>query len=140
MPIIPLINGALYGWASITVVIFGVPLAGIVSVDYDEEQKKENLFGRGKYAIGRGYGNVDTKDGSMEIYMDELEQIRNAIPSRKMVDVPMFDVTIVFEGPDGKYTKHILRKCEFKNDPFSGKQGDTKLMAKMILIIGSIEK
>jgi hypothetical protein len=76
----------------------------------------------------------------MEIYMDELEDIRDNVPTRKMVDVPMFDVTIVFEREDGRYTTHKLRSCEFTNDPFSGKQGDTKLMAKMNMIVGSIEK
>lgn len=136
-----LINGVAYAWASISVVIFGVPLEGILSIDYEEEQKKENLFGRGRQAIRRGYGNLDTKGGSMEVYMDDLEDLRDALQTtRKIVDIGMFDITVVFERADGSYTRHILRSCEFVNDPFASKQGDSSIKAKLNLIIGSIEK
>jgi hypothetical protein len=137
---IPIVNGVAYAWASISVVIFGVPLSGIVSIDYDKEQKKENLYGRGKYAIRRGHGNVTVKDASMEVYMDDLEEIRNAVPTREILDIGMFDITVVFEREDGTYTTHKLVGCEFTNDPFAGKQGDNKLMAKLNMVVGGINK
>lgn len=39
---IPLINGMLCGWADIVILIGGVPITGIVAVDYNESQVVEN--------------------------------------------------------------------------------------------------
>ena len=32
----PLINGRLYGWATVKVAIQGIPLIGITSIEYEE--------------------------------------------------------------------------------------------------------
>jgi hypothetical protein len=51
MPATPLINGINYSWANITVVLFGVPVVGILKIDYKRKQKKENNYGFGSEPV-----------------------------------------------------------------------------------------
>ena len=52
----PLINGVAYSWASINFTLFGVPVAGIVSIEYNRKQAKTNNYGAGTEPVSRGYG------------------------------------------------------------------------------------
>jgi hypothetical protein len=40
-------QGANNSWGSISVVLFGVPLVGIVSIEYKKKQAKTNNYGAG---------------------------------------------------------------------------------------------
>lgn len=139
MPITPLINGINYAWANVTLILFGVPVVGITKIDYNRKQKKENNYGAGQNPVSRGYGNVEN-DCSIEIYMDELKRIIAASPGRDILKIKPFDIQVTFGGDGVEPTKDVLRSCEFLEDPFSGGQGDQKLMAKLPIIVASIEK
>ena len=138
MPQTPLINGVNYSWANITCVIFGVPVVGILKVDYKSKQKKENHYGFGTKPIGRGYGNEEF-EGSLELYQDEWNRIKAASPNKDPKQIPPFDIQILFAGTGLDTSKTVLRMCEFTEDHFSGKQGDTKFTVNVPLIIGDIE-
>jgi hypothetical protein len=139
MPATPLINGVNYSWANITVVLFGVPVVGIIKVDYKRKQKKENNYGFGSKPVSRGYGNEEY-EGAIELYVDEWKRIVAASPNKNPLQVPPFDIQVVFSGGGLTSQKDVLRMCEFTEDPFDAKQGDTKLTVNIPLIIGDIEK
>jgi hypothetical protein len=140
MPAInPLINGVNYSWANIKLVLFGVPVIGIASISYKRKQKKENNYGFGSQPISRGYGNYEY-DGNIELYLEEWKNIIAASPSRDPLQIPPFDIPVIYGVSAIKSTTDTLRSVEFLEDPFESKQGDTKLMVKIPLIIGAIDR
>lgn len=135
----PLINGINYSWANVSLVLFGTPVTGIVAIDYNRKQKKDNNYGAGKAPVSRGYGNEEY-DGSIEIYLDTWKAIIAASPNNNPLEITPFDIPVVFSGNGVAVSKDVLRACEFMEDPLSAKQGDTKLTVKIPLIIGGIDR
>lgn len=135
----PLINGVNYSWANISVVLFGVPVVGIASISYKRKLKKENNYGANNQPISRGYGNYEY-EGDIELYTDEWKRIISASPGRDPLKIAPFDIQVVYGGARLTGDRDILRAVEFMEDPLESKQGDTKLMVKIPLIIGLIER
>lgn len=135
----PLVNGINYSWANVSVILFGTPVVGIVSIEYKRKQEKKNNYGAGIEPTSRGYGNKEY-EGSIELYMDTWKAIIAAAPNRDPLQIPMFDIPVSFGGNGVAPTKDVLRAVEFMEDPLESKQGDTKLMVKIPLIIGGIER
>lgn len=138
MPVTPLINGINYAWANIKFNLFGVPVVGITEITYSRKQKKENNYGAGVEPISRGYGQREY-EGSITIYLDEWKRIIAAAPNRDPLDIKPFDVQVLFGGSSVQFAQDTLRSCEFLEDPMDAKQGDTKLMVKIPIVIGLIE-
>lgn len=133
----PLINGISYSWSSINFVLFGVPVMGIVNIEYKRKQTKTNNYGSGKEPVSRGYGKVEY-EGSIEIYQDEWKRIIAASPSRDPLSIGWFDIPVLYGNSLADATKDTLKAVEFLEDPFAAKEGDTKLTVKLPLIIGGI--
>lgn len=133
----PLINGIAYSWSTIEFVLFGVPVSGIVNIEYKTKQTKTNNYGAGLEPISRGYGKKEY-DGSIEIYLDEWKKIINAAPSRDPLAIGWFPITVIYGNSIADLTSDILRGVEFLEDPFNAKEGDTKLTVKIPLIIAAI--
>lgn len=134
----PLINGINYSWSNVKLNLFGVPVVGIVAIDYEVKQKKENNYGAGPEPVSRGYGNKEYT-GSIEIYRDEWQRIVNASPSKDPLDIKPFDIQVLFGGSSVQLVQDNLLACEFVNDPFTAKQGDSSLKVKLDLVIGKIQ-
>lgn len=135
----PLINGVNYSWGNISVILFGTPITGIVSIEYNRKQKKENNYGAGNEPVSRGHGPKEY-EGSIELYTDTWKSIIAASPNRDPLQIPMFDIPVSFAGEGVSVTTDVLRSVEFMEDPLVGKQGDTKLTVKIPLIIGGIDR
>ena len=135
----PLINGVAYSWSSIQFVLFGVPVAGIVNIDYKTKQAKTNNYGAGIEPVSRGYGKKEY-EGSIEIYTDEWKKIIAAAPNRNPLSIGWFDIPVIYGNNAADATQDILHAVEFLEDPFAAKEGDTKLTVKIPLIIGSITR
>lgn len=134
---VPLINGRAYDYVQIVVSILGVPTAGISSVSYTEEQEKVNNFGAGNRPVSRGQGAIDAS-GSIELSMNDVEAIRDAAPSGSLLQIPAFDITILFGNPQ-KPVVHILKNVEFTNDGVETTQGDTDIRRTFDLVISHIK-
>lgn len=134
-----IINGINYSWANISVIIFGVPLVGITAIEYKRKLKKENNYGAGQQPVSRGYGNYEY-EGSIEIYTDTLKQFIAATATRDILKIAPFKISISFSGEGVLTTKDVLNAVEFLEDPFDSKSGDTKIMCKIPIIIGSIDR
>jgi len=135
----PLINGVAYSWSSISFVLFGVPVSGITSIEYNRKQAKTNNYGQGSEPVSRGYGRKEY-DGSIEIYLDEWKKVIASAPNRDPLQIGWFDIPVVYGNSIADATKDTLRACEFLEDPFSAKEGDTKLTVKIPLIIAQITR
>ena len=133
----PLINGVNYHWAQIKFVLFGVPVVGITKISYKTKQKKENQYGAGYEPISRGYGNKEY-EGSIEIYQDELKRIIASSPNRDLMQIPPFDVQVIFAVAGVQVTVDKLLMCEFTEEGMDASQGDTKLSITLPLVIGAI--
>ena len=135
----PLINGESYSWASITFNLFGVPVAGITNIEYKEKQNKTNNYGAGQRPVSRGYGKIEA-DGSIEIYLDEWKKVIAAAPNRDPLSIGWFDIPVTYGNSVADATVDVLRSCEFLENPFNAKQGDTALTVKIPLIIAQIDR
>lgn len=133
----PLINGRAYDFAQIVANVLGVPLMGISSITYGEEQEKTNNFGAGKWAVSRGHGAVDAS-ASFDIHMNDVEVMRDAAPNGRLLDIPPFDITVTFLNKN-KVVTHTLKNCEFTTDGVEGSQGDTQLVRSFDLVCSHIE-
>lgn len=139
MPTTPLINGVSYSWGTIKFAPFGVPVVGILSISFTIKQKKENNYGAGTDPVSRGYGNYEY-EGSIELYAEEWKNIIAASPNRDPLQIPWFDIPIIYGNSAATTTQDTLRAVEFLENPFDGKQGDTSLKVKIPLIIGRIDR
>lgn len=137
MPV--LVNGVNYDWGNITLTLFGVPVIGITKINYKRSQKKENNYGWSRDPVSRGYGNFEY-EGEIELYTDEWKRIIAASPQRNPLQIPWFDIPVVYGGTQVLATRDILRACEFLEDPLAANQGDTKLLVTIPLIIGKIDR
>jgi hypothetical protein len=135
----PLINGINYSWANVSVVLFGTPVIGILAINYKAKQNKENNYGAGIEPVSRGYGNKEY-EGSIELYTDTWKGIIAASPNRDPLQIPPFDIPVVFGGTGVLTSKDVLRAVEFMENPLDAKSGDTKLIVTIPLIIAAIER
>jgi len=121
-----MINGVQHSWATMKVLIEGVPVTGIVAVDYDDKQEIENIHGAGQYPVGRGYGRI-TPTASITLLRDEIESIRKSSPTGRLQDIAPFDVVVAFIPVGGaKMANHVIKDCQFTDDGVEAKEGDTK--------------
>lgn len=134
-----LINGISYDWESITVVLFGVPVIGITKIDYNTKQNKSNNYGFGTKPVSRGYGNKEFT-GSIELYTEEWVKICQASATGDPLDIPWFNITVIFANKSGKVVTDTLQACEFLENPLTANQGDTSLKVNIPLIIGDITR
>ncbi|RYD57287.1 MAG: hypothetical protein EOP56_08230 [Sphingobacteriales bacterium] len=88
--------------------------------------------------MSRGYGAV-TYEGSLEIYVDEWKKIIAQSPNRDPLQIPTFDISVTFGGDGVAPAKDTLRSAEFLENPLEAKQGDTKMLVTIPLIIADIE-
>ena len=132
-----LINGVMYSWANVKVVIFGIPVVGITKINYSKTSKKENLYGQGTEPIGRTYGNNEYK-ASITLYRDEWNAIIKAAPNFDPTQSPFGDIQVVFGGSSVAACTDTLLAAEFLDDPMTVGQGDTKIMVDVPLIIAGI--
>lgn len=135
----PLVNGINYSWANISLILFGTPVVGIISITYKEKQEKVNNFGAGSRPVSRGYGRIDC-EGEIELYTDTWKAIIAGSPGRNPLNIPPFDIPVTFGGEGVLTDKDVLRAVEFMENPFEGKEGDTKLTVKIPLIIAAIDR
>lgn len=134
----PLINGRSYDFAQIRAAILGVVVPSISSIEYSEEQKKENNFGAGDRPVSRGAGAIEAK-GKLTMSMNDVEAIRKTVPNGSLLSVPPFDVVVTYLHPTAaNVVTHVLKNCEFTTDGVSGSQGDTDLKRDFELVLSHI--
>ena len=137
IPITPLINGKSYEYSDITLNILGVPIVGITSIEYDETQAMENIYGAGRNPVSRGYGQM-TPTAKITLLMEEVESIQAVAPLGKMQDIPEFDIIITYVDSALIPRKHVLKNARFMKNGRSSNTGDTSIPVELDLIISHI--
>jgi len=122
---IPLVNGQAYDYVSITFVALGVPLPSVSAINYTAEQAKENNYGTGNEPVSRGRG-AKMYNASFDISMNDTEALRDVAPNGDLLNIPPFDIVIVFGNPQKPVT-HIIKNFEFGDDGVEASQGDTDI-------------
>ncbi len=117
----PLINGREYGWADIVVNIGGVPVTGIRAIKYDEEMEKENIYGAGRNPVSRGYGRVKST-ASITLLSGTVMALKAKAPKGQLFRIAPFPITVSYQPDAGPIVTHILKNCEFKNQPLTGRR------------------
>jgi len=137
-----LINGVNYSWGNLAVVIFGNVTIGITEISYKRKQEKTNNYGAGNEPISRGYGRVEY-EGSITMYVDEWKRIIQAAISQGInspLEISASDMQVVYAGSRVLPSTDKIESFEFLEDPFDGKEGDTKFMVTIPIIIGGLTK
>jgi len=134
---IPLINGVSYAYADIIVNIMGTTIAGITAIQYDDEQKKEDHLGAGRYPVARTYGE---KKASASITLDilEVEALQTIAPGGDIASLPPFEITVCFLNQAGLLKTHKLKNVEFMKNSRTAKSGDMSLPVEMPLLVSHI--
>lgn len=68
--------GVMTGWNSITANVMGRDLEGISALAYSDSETKENVYGSGKYPVGRSRGNYEPT-ASFTLYKEEVDALKN---------------------------------------------------------------
>lgn len=137
-PLTPLINGKSYEWADIVLNIMGVPIVGIVSIEYEEKQNMENIYGAGAYPVSRGYGKVEPT-AKITLKMEEVQNIMSVAPLGRLQSIPEFDISVLYLDSALTTVKHKLRNCRFMDNSRKSNQGDTSIDVELGLILSHIE-
>jgi hypothetical protein len=133
-----LVNGTEYSWGGIVLELFGVPVQGITAISYKKKQAKTNNYGAGTKPVSRGYGKEEC-DGSIEVLRSEWTKVIAVSPSQNPLAIGWFPISVTYGTSMADVTIDILQGVEFLEDPFDAKEGDTKLLVKLPLIIADIE-
>ena len=72
---VPFVNGKLYDWADIVLVIAGVPVTGITGIEYKDDQDIVTKYGAGRYPVGYAKGRI-TSTGKITLYQEEVEAMQ----------------------------------------------------------------
>jgi hypothetical protein len=135
----PLINGVEPAWANLTVNIAGVPAVGITAIDYDDKQTIENIYGMGQNPVGRGYGNIEATC-KLTLLMSEVEAMRAASVTGRLQDIAPFDIVVSYTPVNAtKIITHVIRNCQFTNNPVSHAQASLKTEVSLDLLPSHIE-
>ncbi len=135
--LVPLINGKAYEWSDISLVIMGVPIAGITAIEYEETQEMQDNYGAGNYAVSRGYGQIKFS-GRITLHAEEVEALRQIAPNGRLQAIPEFDIIVAYLPETGNIVTHKLEMVRFKNNARSTKAGDMTIEVQLELQIGNI--
>ena len=136
---IPLINGHEYGWADIAVSIAGPIATGITGIEYNDDQEIVNVYGAGRYPVGRGKGRI-TCSGKITLLTSEVIALQKKAPNGRLQDIAPFPIIVSYIPDDGgEVVVDKLRNCQFKTNKRNWAEGDTSKSVDIDLIISHIE-
>ncbi|HRO76864.1 MAG TPA: hypothetical protein PLP27_12035 [Crocinitomicaceae bacterium] len=120
----PLINGKRHTFASIRLDFLGRSVNGFSAIEYSDNVEKQDNYGAGGMPNNRGVGNYSAT-AKVKIYQFEIVALQKAVPTMRIQDIPMFDITVTYlpEGAD-ELVVDVIRNCEFKSNGRSASQGD----------------
>lgn len=129
--------GKLAGWNSVTANMLGRDIEGITEITYDDSVEKENVYGAGKYPIGRAEGNYAAK-ASITLLLEEVNALQNSLPPTKGLDsIAPFPIVVEYEY-NGFKKKDVIHSCEFKGRGVAVKQNDKTIAYKFDLLCSHI--
>ena len=135
---VPFVNGKLYDWADIVLVIAGVPVTGITGIEYKDDQDIVTKYGAGRYPVGFAKGRI-TSTGKITLYQEEVEAMQRQSLTRRLQDISPFDIIVSYLPDTGILSIDKLRNCMFKNNGRGWKEGDTGQEVEIDLVMSHIQ-
>lgn len=140
MPQVTLMNkfGKITGWNNVKMHFLGRDIEGIMDFSYDDNVKKDNEYGSGKYVLGQSDGNYEAKV-SFTLYSEELVAILKSLPKGvRIQDIPPFPIVVVYEL-NGVIMKDVVQNVSFTNAGKEFKQNEGKGVFKFNPITSHID-
>lgn len=117
-----MINGNLYDWESVEIMLPNGISVGVTSIDYDDERPLEERYGRG--STPRGYGRKNYKaSAKLEMDLDESQRLTEALGGSLYDGMP-FEVIISYANDDMPTVVDLLPSCKIVKASSGAKQGD----------------
>ena len=135
---VPFVNGKLYDWADIVLVIAGVPVTGITGIEYKDDQDIVTKYGAGRYPVGFAKGRI-TSTGKITLYQEEVEAMQRQSITGRLQDIAPFDIIVSYLPDTGIVSTDKLRNCMFKNNARGWKEGDTGQEVEIDLVMSHIQ-
>lgn len=135
---VPMVNGMLVAWADITVTIGGVPITGIVGVEYSDEQEIVNKWGAGRHPVGRAKGRI-TPSAKLILYQEEVQALQAQSPNGRLQDLPVIEVQVSYLPENGIVVTDKIRNCHISENVRKWKEGDTGQEVELPLVPSHIE-
>ena len=135
---VPFVNGKLYDWADIVLVIAGVPVTGITGIEYKDDQDIVAKYGAGRYPVGFAKGRI-TSTGKITLYQEEVEAMQRQSLTGRLQDIAPFDIIVSYLPDTGIVSIDKLRNCMFKNNGRGWKEGDTGQEVEIDLVMSHIQ-
>ena len=134
----PFVNGKLYDWADIVLVIAGVPVTGITGIEYKDDQDIVTKYGAGRYPVGYAKGLI-TSTGKITLFQEEVEAMQRQSITGRLQDIAPFDIIVSYLPDTGIVSIDKLRNCMFKNNGRGWKEGDTGQEVEIDLVMSHIQ-
>lgn len=126
-------NSAEFAWSDITISYMGLVIERIVAIEYDIEEDKKYIYGRGKKVKGVQPGN-EKPTWNMTIGQSVLEsmvrQAQSVNPLAKVTDLT-FDIQVTYmDILGGDLVVDRIIGAEITKAPKGMKQGDSDMEVK----------
>lgn len=133
------INGRYYDWEHISIQVKGVPLADVLSIDYEDSEKVNAIFGKGRTPRGYTKGNYEGS-GKLTLLREEYDRLRAAAPEGNVFRLDPFDIVISYDRNKETVTD-TLKDCLFTKRTFGGVEQDTERVTVELefTILGGVE-
>lgn len=131
---IPLINGFTYDWGEVVATVGGVPLTGVVAIEYDDDQEVVNNWGAGRYPVSRSKGRI-TCSAKITITIEEVRALTANALNRRLQDIMPFDIVVSYLPDDATKVHHDkIMNCQFKKNSRAWAEGDTSKTVELELV------
>jgi len=130
-----MINGRVFDWESIKVILpFGAPLE-VTNISYDSESPSENVHGAGRAPRGYGRGNL-VQNASMDLPAPAFLALSTyASANGGMFNIPAFNISVGYANDDQIPQVDTLPSCTITKVETSASQGDTEVNMKKITLM-----
>lgn len=133
------VNGISCGWADVDVKIPGLDLV-LQEISYDDEQEKEESYGKGNKPRGYGKGNYKAS-GKMSMHRDDYDDLLDYCKATgtAFFGVELPSVVVSYANPGGRTRIDELKRVIFSKRSHKAAQGDKTLTVDIdLMIIGGI--
>ena len=129
-------NGITIGSANMSVVIGGVIVTGIRSLDYKVTYNKENVAGFQAEPVARERKNKEYGPLTMEILLEEWKSIIAAAPNRDPFSVALFSIPIVYDN--NVLPGETINNVEFREEGRTIKASDGSIWISVVCVFAGV--
>lgn len=126
-PLVPLINGRRYSWASIEVKVAGRILTGITEVSYKNTVEREGVRGAGRQKLGTTEGDLDS-EASMTLLAEDYYALLDLLaPNKVGAFDKQFTVVVSYTAPNNATITDTIVGASLKEGDHSHSRGTEAL-------------